>query len=123
MRFPTSYDDTIDSQSIIAAIKEIESEDDRPLDENDEGEMVDFELETLRALNKEGSSQHPYWAGGLLLINDAYFTDYAEELAYDVGAVQRDTGWPHIDWESAAEDLQVDYIEIDFDGVTFWMHA
>jgi hypothetical protein len=28
------------------------------------------------------------------LINDDYFQEYAEELAYDIGAIDRDAGWP-----------------------------
>ena len=35
------------------------------------------------------------------------------------------SNWPFncIDWEKAAEELQQDYMSIDFDGVTYWMRS
>ena len=36
--------------------------------------------------------------------------------------VNRQATWPnnHLDWKAAAEELQLDYTEVDFDGVTYW---
>jgi len=28
-----------------------------------------------------------------------------------------------IDWKAAARDLQVDYTEVDFDGVSYWIRC
>ena len=57
-----------------------------------------------------------------VLIRDSYFTEYAKELAEDIGAVSRDFMWPlpHIDWTAAADQLKVDYYDVDFDDVTYW---
>jgi len=56
------------------------------------------------------------------LINDAYFEEYAQRLAEDIGAINDSMQWPSscIDWERAAHELQHDYSSVEFDGVTFW---
>jgi hypothetical protein len=28
-----------------------------------------------------------------------------------------------IDWDQAARELQVDYFDVDFDGVTYWIRG
>jgi len=65
------------------------------------------------------------WEGSwfpVTFIRDSYFTEYAEELAEDIGAISKDSPWPacHIDWEAAASALQQDYTSGEFDGVTYW---
>lgn len=90
-------------------------------DEGDNGS----ELKALKALAEEASST-PDWAYGATLINDAYFEDYARELAEDIyGAELRAAKWPfdHIDWSVAAETLQADYFSVEYDGVTFWIRS
>ena len=55
-------------------------------------------------------------------VRDSYFIEYAQELA-----AQRAGGvlvrWPFtcIDWREAADELQQDYYDVDFDGVTYWV--
>lgn len=38
--------------------------------------------------------------------------------------IQDNAGWPNycIDWDRAARDLKMDYTEIDFGGVSYWIH-
>jgi len=45
-------------------------------------------------------------------------TEFAENLAEDLGLIDRDARWPntHIDWEAAAEDLFMDYFEVEAPG-------
>lgn len=78
------------------------------------------ELRKLRELADEGENLAD-WTYGETLVRDSYFEDYARELADDIGAINRDAGWPlcHIDWEAAADALRVDYTEVTFDGVTY----
>ena len=59
---------------------------------------------------------------GVTLIRDSYFKSYAQEFADDIGAVNRESGWPNscIDWDQAADELQTDYTSIEWDGVTYW---
>lgn len=52
------------------------------------------------------------------MIREDYFTEYARELAEDIGAIDSDAGWPAycIDWERAARDLAADYMSVRFLG-------
>lgn len=82
------------------------------------------ELVTLKAF-ASGLENYGDWDHGETLIRASYFTEYAEQLADDIGAIDRDAKWPldHIDWEAAAEALKIDYTESEFDGVTYYMRA
>ncbi|WP_429498799.1 hypothetical protein ACQUFY_05740 [Robbsia andropogonis] len=82
------------------------------------------ELATLKALAEQAEG-YGDWEHGETLIRESYFETYAQELAEDIGAVQPDMKWPYtcIDWEQAASDLKVDYMEVDIDGVAYLMRA
>jgi predicted nucleic acid-binding Zn-ribbon protein len=86
-------------------------------------EEEDEEMRILYEVDKQGEDYAEDWKHGCTLINESYFTEYAEELAGDIGAVDRNASWPlnHIDWEEAADELKIDYTEIDFDGTTFYV--
>ena len=60
-----------------------------------------------------------------ILIANYYFEDYARQLAEDIGAIDRNQGWPacHIDWEAAAENLKMDYISVSFEGREYWIRG
>jgi hypothetical protein len=82
-------------------------------------------LKALQALADEASGYAPDWQYGEALIRDSYFTEYAQELAEDIGAVNCDASWPnqYIDWERAADALKADYTSVDFDGVDYWVRS
>lgn len=111
-------DDIIDVRNIIARFEEIEeSEDANEIEQRD----------TLASLLSElqGNGGDEQWRGDwypLTLIRDSYFEDYARELAEDIGAVDKNAGWPnqYIDWEAASEALQMDYTSIDIEGGPYW---
>lgn len=65
------------------------------------------------------------WKYGEILVRDSYFTDYSQQLAEDIGAVNENALWPNncIDWEWAARELKMDYTAVDFDGVTYWIRS
>lgn len=90
------------------------------LDEDDEEEMADNG--TIVAFNEEGEETFADWLHGVTLIADHYFVEYAREFADDIGAVDANADWPtaHIDWERAAEALQMDYTSIEFGSTTYW---
>lgn len=130
----TNYADFIDSRDVIARIEHLKAEwteatGDDPADyglSSDDwavglGEEGASELVALLDLADEGGGLSD-WEYGATLIRDSYFEDYAREFAEDIGAVPNTYTWPvsHIDWEVAAEALQMDYTAIDFDGVTYW---
>jgi hypothetical protein len=111
----TNAEDIIDSRDVIARIEYLESEDE--LDGWDQDE-----LNALKELQLEAEQYSPDWVYGSTLIRDSYFKDYAQELAEDIGSIDRE-GWPYtcIDWEQAADELKQDYTQVDFDGVSYWI--
>lgn len=132
MSDPTNSMDVIDSRDVISRIDELESEvDDLYLDgwdddtEQSDGDDEDAigQLRILLALQEEAEPYAADWRHGETLIRDSYFEEYAQQLAEDIGAVDRDANWPlnRIDWEAAADDLKVDYTTVDFDGVEYWI--
>jgi len=114
----TNSQDFIDSRDIIERIRQLEALEDDADDDDKE------ELRILTELEKQ-TSESTDWRHGETLIRDSYFTEYAEELASDTGAISRDAQWPltHIDWDAAADDLKQDYMSVDFDGVDYWIRA
>lgn len=102
--------------------------DSRTLAEVDPEDRPETEQPWIEALKQELAD---YWdevqlRDGLTLIHDRYFTEYARELAKDIGAIERKANWPlnHIDWKAAADELKHDYTEVDVevDGIedTYW---
>jgi len=151
----SNSDKVIDSRDVIARIAELEDYRDAAVEaldtarknpdnttEENEAEVwtaedgteygwtVDWDEETereyrmLKALEDEASGS-PDWRHGETLIAEHYFEDYARELADDIGAIDKDAGWPMtcIDWEQAADALKQDYTSVDFDGETYWIRA
>ena len=109
--------DFIDSRDIIGRIEYLEID----IDELDDDEKQ--ELETLKDL--ESQCQCGDWEYGATLINDDYFVEYAQDLAEDIGAIDRNANWPcnHIDWNAAADELKTDYFCVDFDGEEYWLRG
>lgn len=83
------------------------------------------EYETLKTLAEECAGYAPDWKYGETLIRDSYFKEYAQQLAEDIGAIDRNAAWPMccIDWDQAAEELKQDYTSVDYDGVTYWIRS
>lgn len=75
--------------------------------------------------NVAGNGGDEEWCGDwfpVTFIADTYFTQYARNLASDIGAIRDDASWPYtcIDWEQAANDLRNDYSSIEVRGCAFW---
>jgi len=115
----TSNDDIIDSRDVIARIEELEEMIREGVDDTDDDRA---ELTALRALAEQGQYVDD-WTYGATLIRDSYFVDYAKQLAEEIDAIPEFPTWPtmHIDWEAAADELQADYTDVEFDGVTYWV--
>jgi len=120
----TNSDDLIDIRDVIERYEELCVTPDESMDDS----VATYEeIATLKNLIEEcrGAAGDEQYDGSwflITLIRDDYFTEYARELAEDIGAVQPDMSWPYtcIDWEEAASELQVDYTSVDFDSVTYW---
>lgn len=129
------HQDIIDLRNMIERFEELEAEcaniDNESLNDFDETELDQWEnLEEYRAIHGlidelKGYGGDEQWRGDwypITLIRDTYFTDYAQELAGDIGAINPEFGWPHncIDWDRAASELQGDYSQVEFCGVAYW---
>jgi len=104
--------DILDSRDVQEYLDELEDDDDR--DEE--------EYKALKEFVKEARDYCEDWEHGETLIRESHFTEYAQDLADDIGAISRDLKWPYtcIDWERAAKELKYDYTSADFDGVTYY---
>lgn len=109
--------------------KEIAASWDEPLDKMDEHHFKDEWLlntndgEEYKNIQELKDELGPPWSDGVYLVHENNFTEYAEQLAEDIGAVNASSNsWPycHIDWEAAANSLMMDYSTVDFDGETYY---
>jgi hypothetical protein len=129
------YDDVIDVRDIIERLEELEALLHEHLQSNDDACIGDWaevspeehkELSMLVALMEEmaGYGGDEHWRGDwypLTLIRESYFADYVQEMLEDCGEIPKDLPhYIHIDWESTARDVQVDYTPIDVDGATYF---
>lgn len=115
-------EDIIDSRDIVERLRELGEamQEQGGLDEDD-GDEFDSLSNLVDTINDYGGDSAE---DGVTLIRDSYFTEYAQQLAEDIGAIGNAAaaGWPLycIDWEQAARELQADYSALEFDGVTYW---
>lgn len=125
----TNSEDFIDVRDVIARFEELETE---LADAHEDSEVDDvLDIRTEFALLAEllddlrGNGGDEDWRGAwypLILVRDDYFETFAQEEAESLDLIKSNASWPHtcIDWEQAAQELQVDYTTVDFDGVTYW---
>lgn len=97
-------------------IKEIfsEFEADNSDEINHYNNIVEFceELEVQAADYRYGES----------VIHESYFTEYTEETLVDCGYLPKDLpSWIVIDMEATAENVKVDYCEVNFEGETYYI--
>lgn len=142
----SNTDDVIDSRDVIARIEELqelhdaleEAEKERAdcgnctaeelaeLDAAVEAAQDAFpddeasELAALKSLADEAEGYAGDWKYGATLIHESYFVEYCRELVSDIGDMPREIpAYIEIDWDKTAENLKVDYTEVDFDGETY----
>lgn len=110
----------IDTRDLAEEMQELtdrqESEDTEDALDEDESER----LEILTALFAELEDTAATY--GATLIPEYDFTEYAEELAEELGLIPENASWPatYIDWEAAADALSQDYSTITFDGTDYY---
>lgn len=135
----SNTDSTIDSRDVIARIEELEV-DREAIADDENGDTIEAlkiynsseegqELTALKNLQDQAESS-PDWQYGETLINEDYFTQYIEEIISDCYALPKELDsdewpWRHmkIDYEAATEEAKQDYMEVDFNGVTFLIRA
>lgn len=128
MTYPNvdNTEDILDSRDIIARIDELESyaidEESGDFDPEQMDEFDRAEYDALRTLAEQGENYAADWHHGETLIRESYFADYMREYVVESGYLPADAPeWLVIDWEATADNLIVDYSDIDFDGVTYWV--
>ena len=87
------------------------------------------ELKALLALADEAECS-PGWSHGETLIHEDYFTNYVEELINDCYELPKEFNsgawpWRHmtLDYEAAADEEKQNYMEVNFDGETYYIRG
>lgn len=117
--------DMIDVRDIIARFEELESHSHEWKDDESDADAW-HELNTLKAILEElkGQGGDEEWQGDWYpstLISEIYFVEYAQELCQDIGAIPDDfPSYIEIDWEVTARNIQMDYSEVEIDGLTYY---
>lgn len=109
--------DIIDSRDIIERVAEI----DDAVSEDDYSETDEFEV--LSSIIDQANNYGDFGCGKYLIRED-YFTEYCQERCEDVGDIPKELPWHienYIDWKGVARELKQSYMEIDFDGVSYFM--
>ena len=105
----------VNSLDIINRIEELEC-----------GTNVPDEIAELAAL-KAFVSKHDYveeWNYGAEFIAEEYFTEYVKDMLEGCGTIPRDLpDYIAIDWEETADNLKCDYVDAEFNGVTYYVRS
>lgn len=118
--------DIIDVRDIIERFEDLESEYDAfdtPEEIKNWSDLEEFTILQTTLEELQGNGGDEQWRGDwypITLIAESYFTDYAKEMLEDCGELPRDLpSYIAIDWEETADNLKVDYAEIELGGSTY----
>ena len=114
----------------LGAQERVDEADEALQDEESDGEDLasEDERERLAALVQLRDEIGSEWHHGVTLIPDSEFEDYAQETAYDVGFVARDSAIePYVDWSRwAAQKRQVNaaksWIKVEVSDVSLMLY-
>lgn len=84
------------------------------------------DLNTIKEINYIEEEIGEEFQYGVHLIEEKDFTEYCQQFEEDCGYIGRDLPtWitNNIDWDGVADDLRVDYSEIDYQGVSYLYRA
>lgn len=116
--------DYIDSRDILERIEELEGMKENWGEEWEESSESD-ELKNLLGIRDECQG-YGDWKYGETLIRRSEWVEYCQEFCIDVGYVSSELPSlieNNIDWKGVADDLEDDYMTVDFDGVEYLMRA
>ena len=75
------------------------------------------EIEEIDDVENELGSEFEY---GVTLVDVDDWEEYVEELLEDIGYIPKDfPSWIEIDWESTANNVKVDYMEVTYQGNSY----
>ena len=122
-----SQGDLEDREAFDAKTEELETavEDAQSTLDDAAAEFGDDEQTELAELDELESEIGREWRHGETMIPENDFEDYARELADDIGAIDKNAGWPCtcIDWEQAAKELAMDYTTVTYQGDDYYVRA
>lgn len=79
------------------------------------------EIEEIDTIENELGSEFDY---GVTLIDVDDFEEYVEEFLEDCGYIPKDfPSWIEIDWEATADNVSQDYIEVEYQGNSYYGRA
>lgn len=80
------------------------------------------ELEKLQEFIGECENYNSDFPHGTTLIPESEFEDYAQDLVKDIGDLPQNLpAYLVIDWAATAENLKVDYTEVEYEGTTYFI--
>ena len=86
-------------------------------------EYWEDELKQIEEVNElENDIDNGEFDFGTTLIDEDDFEEYCEDLVSDIGDLPTDLPSyisNNIDWSGVAEDLKVDYLDVEFRGTTY----
>jgi antirestriction protein len=109
--------DVFDIRDVIERYEELTDDEDR---DEAEFQMLGEFLDEVRGCGGDEQWQGDWYP--VTFVRESYFVRYAEELAEEIGAIDRNARWPAncIDWEQAARELRFDYSCVSIGGVDYW---
>jgi len=96
--------------------------------ESDDSDVAMFleywedEISEVRQIDDLEEEVGSDWSYGVALIEEDDFEDYCKDLVSDIGDLPKNIPSyisDNIDWEGVADDLKVDYSEVEFRGTTY----
>jgi len=130
--------DVIDTRDLNDDLEELQNELDRMVElkeelvateDPDEGMELQEEYDDL-FLNWDGDTfakliemrdEIPEWEDGNVLVADHYWVDYVMEMLADIGDLPAEIpSYIVIDEKATAENIQVDYSYIEYEGTDYW---
>lgn len=79
------------------------------------------ELEQIEEINKIEDEIGGEFDYGCTLVSEDYWEEYVEDLLKDCGYISKDLpSWIEIDWEATANNVKVDYTEVEYQGQTYY---
>ena len=133
MDIPTNQDEYIDAAQLVTLVEDWEAAMEEGADEDGEIQLP-FGVGEYHALKRVADEVVQYGGDNdhEQLVREDCFLEYTKQLVDDCyGDVakqldnQHSWPWRHMtmDWEACADELKGDYVEIDFDGVTYYMRS
>jgi len=118
--------DLSDLAKTFADLEARESDADNPLDDDERADLKDLRSLAADLGVHDVDGMESYARNESLLIEEGRsFVEYAEQLADDMGAIDRHARWPVncIDWEEAARQLEQGYITVTYGGTNYLIRS